>query len=123
EKAVTSRGIWPPCVGSVVLDKPPACLRASLLAEALLDHRDQAVECHVGMRALDVNDDRVAHRRAEHHQAHDRGAADAVAVLLDLDLRLDLTREFDELGACPCVKPTLVADADLAADRVQAAAS
>src|SRR5437762_11900195 len=75
------------------------------------------------MDALNVDDNRVAHRRAEHHQAHDRGAADLAAVLLDLDLRVDFAGEIDELGASPGVEPALVGDPDLPADRVQAAAS
>src|SRR5690242_19992168 len=60
EKAVTSRGIRPPCVGSVVLDKPPACLRASLLPKALLDERHQLRQRLVRAVALDVDDDAVA---------------------------------------------------------------
>src|SRR5947209_15200863 len=70
-----------------------------------------------------MDDDRVAHCRAQHHQAHDRSAADPVAVLLDLDLGIDLAGEVDELGAGPGVEPAHVGDLDLAADRVQAAAS
>src|SRR4051812_12310418 len=75
------------------------------------------------MQAADMDDDRVAHRRAEHHQPHDRSPADAIAVLLDLDHGVDLAGEIDELGAGPGVEPALVGDLDLAADRVQAAAS
>src|SRR5205823_99337 len=77
----------------------------------------------VGVEALDVDGDRVAHRSAEHHQAHDRCSADPVAVFLDLDLRVDLAGKIDELGARPGVKAALVGDLHLAADRVQAAAS
>ena len=66
-------------------------------------------ERFLGIVALDMDDDRVAHRRAEHHQAHDRGAADAVAVLLDLDRGVDLAGEVDELGAGPGMEPALVA--------------
>src|SRR2546423_7376028 len=75
------------------------------------------------MVALDVDDDHVAHRRAEHHQAHDRGPADAVAVLLDLDLGVDLAGEIDELRARPGVEPAWIGNRDLTADRRQAAAS
>src|SRR5438067_8594973 len=75
------------------------------------------------MIALDVDDDRIAHCRAEHHQAHDRRPADAVAVLLDLDLGIDLAGEIDEFGAGAGVKASNVADLDFAADRAQAAAS
>src|SRR5690348_5381766 len=70
-----------------------------------------------------MDGDAVAHRSAEHHQAHDRGAAHAVAVLLDLDLRVELACHCDELGARPCVQPASVGDRDLAANRGQAAAS
>src|SRR5437660_8415737 len=76
------------------------------------------------MVALDVDDDRIAHCRAEHHEAHNRGAADAVAVLFDLDFGVDLAGEIDELGARPRMEPALVGDRDLAADGpAQAAAS
>src|SRR5919112_1505543 len=70
-----------------------------------------------------MDNDRVAHRRAEHHQAHDRGSADAVAVLLDLDLGGDLAREIDELSACPRMEPAFVRNPNFPADRPQAAAS
>src|SRR5258708_3709526 len=70
-----------------------------------------------------MDGDAVAHRRAEHHQAHDRGAADAVAVLLDLDHGVDLTGEVDEFGAGPGVEPAHVGNFDFLTDRVQAAAS
>src|SRR3982751_4194837 len=67
------------------------------------------------MIAFDVDDDAVAHRGAEHHQAHDRGPADAVSVLLDLDLGVDLAGEVHELGARPRMEPALVGDRDLPA--------
>src|SRR3954470_9353551 len=70
-----------------------------------------------------MDDDRIAHCRPEHHQAHDRGRADLVAVLLDVDLGVDLTGEIDELGAGPGMQPALVGDPHLAADCAQAAAS
>src|SRR3954451_4789896 len=75
------------------------------------------------MGPLDMDGDRVAHRRAEHHQPHDRRPADAVAVLLDLDRGIDAAGEIDEFGARPRMKPACIADRDIAADRVQAAAS
>ena len=66
-----------------------------------------------------MDHDRVPHRRAEHHQAHDRGSADPVAVLLDLDHRVDFAGEVDELGARPGVEAALVLDPNLAADSVK----
>src|SRR5690349_9511523 len=75
------------------------------------------------MHAVDMDDDRVALRRAEHHQAHDRRAAHPVAVLLDVDRRVELSGEVDELGACPGVQTALVLDPDLLGDCRQAAAS
>src|SRR5438270_10997144 len=76
------------------------------------------------MIALDVDDDEIAHRRAKHHQAHDRGAADAVAVLLDFDLGVELAGEVDEFRARSRMEPALVGDLDLAAGgAAQAAAS
>src|SRR4051794_32421013 len=59
--------------------------RSSLFAEARLDQLDQSLERILGMRSGDMDGDRVAHRRAKHHEAHDRGAAHAVTILLDLD--------------------------------------
>src|SRR4029078_10956044 len=70
-----------------------------------------------------MDDDRVAFGGAEHHQAHDRCAADPVAVLLDLDRGIDFAGEVDELGARPGVEAALVLNSNLAASRGQAAAS
>src|SRR5690348_10722016 len=70
-----------------------------------------------------MNDDCVADPGAEHHQPHDRRAADLVPVLLDVDHGVDLARKVDELGAGPRMEPALVGDLDLAAGLVQAAAS
>src|SRR5690349_9642380 len=69
-----------------------------------------------------MDDDCVALRRSEHHQAHDRGPADLVSVLLDLDGAGELARKIDELRARPGVEPPLVGDLDLPRD-TQAAAS
>src|SRR6478672_4633376 len=71
-----------------------------------------------------MDDDAVTHRRTKHHQSHDRRSADAVSVLLDLDLGFaELCGEIDELGASPRMEPAFVGDLDLAAERRQAAAS
>src|SRR5688572_18462141 len=70
-----------------------------------------------------MDHDGVPDGGAEHHQPHDRGSADPVAVLLDLDLHVELTGEIDELGARPRMESALIGDLDLAADRRQAAAS
>src|SRR6478672_2235282 len=71
-----------------------------------------------------MDDDAVTHRRTKHHQSHDRRSADAVSVLLDLDLGFaELCGEIDELGASPRMEPAFVGDLDLAADSRQAAAS
>src|SRR5438270_63019 len=75
------------------------------------------------MIPIDVDQNAVAHCRAEHHQAHDRGPADTLAVLFDLDLGIDLAGEIDELRARPGVEAALVLDANLAAEFRQAAAS
>src|SRR5689334_6379188 len=76
------------------------------------------------MLAADVDHDRVAHRRAEHHQPHDRGAAHFMAIFLDFDGGVELAGQIDELGARPGVQPADIANTDLAADRAaQAAAS
>src|SRR5919112_3839541 len=70
-----------------------------------------------------MDDNRVAHRRPEHHQAHDGGSADPVAVLFDLDVGRDLAGEIDELRACPRMEPAFVRNPNFPADRRQAAAS
>src|SRR5438309_6097320 len=70
-----------------------------------------------------MDDDRIAHGGAEHHQAHDRCPADAVAVLLDFDRRAELGGKIDELGTRPRMQTALVRDRNLAEDRRQAAAS
>ena len=66
EKAVTWRGINPPRT-----DPRRASTSLSSAASA------SSPSTWMTMR--------VAHRGAQHHQAHDRRAADAVAVLFDLD--------------------------------------
>src|SRR5687768_6018261 len=70
-----------------------------------------------------MDGDLVAHRRAEHHQPHDRRAAHPVAVLIDLDRRRQLARHADEFRACPGVEAALVCNPDVALDCGQAAAS
>src|SRR4029079_3768439 len=93
-------------------------------AEALLDQRREFLQRLFGALAGHMDDDRIAHRRAEHHQPHDRGAAHFVTVLLDLDRRVDLAGQVDEFGARPGVKPAELTLFNLAADRAaQAAAS
>src|SRR5690349_10214275 len=83
----------------------------------------QPGQCLVSAVALNVDDDRVADRRAEHHQAHDRGPADSVTILFDLNRGIDLAGKIDELRARSRMEPALVGNRDLAADSRQAAAS
>src|SRR5687768_8369498 len=70
-----------------------------------------------------MDGDLIAHRRTEHHQPHDRRAADLVAILFHLDGRIELAGEVDELGAGAGVKASPVADPDGPREGVQAAAS
>src|SRR5690349_14925482 len=70
-----------------------------------------------------MDDHRIAHRGTEHHQAHDRRAADSVAVLLDFDLGVEFAGHVDEFSRGPRMETALVGDLDLAADGAQAAAS
>src|SRR5207237_3089006 len=63
-----------------------------------------------------MDDDAVAHRCSEHHQAHDRRAADAVAVLLDLDPGGKFAGHVDELRARSRMEPASVGDLDLSLD-------
>src|SRR5205823_12210061 len=95
----------------------------SVLPKPFFHQFDELRQRRVGFRAFDVNDDRIAHCGAEHHQSHDRGAADPMAVLLDLDHGVDLARHVDELGARPRMKPARVGDLDQATNCGQAAAS
>src|SRR5438067_4134422 len=97
EKEVTCRGTH-----SAVI--PDDARISSILAKPVLDQRQDDGESLLGALAGRVDRDRVAHRGAQHHQAHDRGAADPVAVLLDLDGRRQAAGAIDELGACPRVK-------------------
>src|SRR5690606_21614664 len=60
--------------------------------------------------------DRAAGAGGEHHQAHDRGAADAHPVLLDLDRGVEAADELDELGRGAGVQAALVDDRQLLAD-------
>src|SRR4051794_38044051 len=83
----------------------------------------KALQRSLGAVAIDMDDNRIAISSAEHHQAHDRGSAHAVPILLHLDLGVDLAGEVDELRARPCMEPALIGDRDLAASRRQAAAS
>src|SRR3954447_26997680 len=86
-----------------------------LLPESILDQRHQLRQRGIGLVAFDVEDHEVSLSGAEHHQAHDRGPADAVSVLLDLDLGVDLAGEVHELGARPRMESALVGDRDLPA--------
>src|SRR5215213_5552988 len=71
----------------------------SILPETVLDERNERVQRFLRAVSLGVDDNRVAHRRAEHHQPHDRSAADPAAVLLDLDRGGKAGSEGDEAGA------------------------
>src|SRR5205085_9314863 len=73
----------------------------------------------LGAFAFGADGDRVAHRGAEHHQAHDRGAADAAPVLLDLHDGALAGGHGDELGAGPRVEPAPVLHLDGAAGGAQ----
>src|SRR6185295_4238594 len=81
-----------------------------LLVEQRLDQGAEPLDGLLGAEAGGADRDRVAFRRAEHHQAHDRGAADLVAVLLHLDRGIDLGGDGDELGARPGMEAALVPD-------------
>src|SRR3954469_24999883 len=72
-----------------------------LFVEQRLDQSAEPVDRLLGAEAGGADRDRVALGRAKHHQAHDRSAADLVAVLLDLDRGVDLRGDGDELGAGP----------------------
>ena len=85
EKAVTSRGIY-----SSPNRSSTSVASFSSASSAFI--------------AGDVDDDGIALGGAEHHQAHDRRAADLVAVLFDLDGRIQAAGEIDELRAGPSVE-------------------
>jgi hypothetical protein len=73
----------------------------------------------VGAVAFGVDGDRVAHRRAEHHQAHDRGAADPAAVLLDLDRGGSWLARLTNLALARAWSPRLVGDLDRPANALK----
>src|SRR5688500_4429439 len=71
---------------TVSLENAVTCLgTASIFPESLFDQLRQLRQGRFRADSGDVDRDAVVHGRAEHHQAHDRGAADLVAVLFDLD--------------------------------------
>ena len=57
--------------------------------------------------------DRVARAGGQHHQAHDRRAADLDAVLLDMDRGVEAAGELDEFGRGACMQAALVDDRKL----------
>src|SRR5690606_2069051 len=69
------------------------------------------------LRAMRCDGDGAAGTGGQHHQPHDRGAADAHAVLLDHDRGVVAADELDEAGGSPGVQPALVDDGQLLADR------
>src|SRR4051794_599211 len=64
---------------------PPGMTATSLLAELVLDQPDERGHGFLGAVPLGPDEDRIAHRRPQHHQPHDRGAGDLRPVPLDLD--------------------------------------
>ena len=103
--------IW--LVAQALREKKHRRRERKFLAEAADDQRDQLGQAGVGLFAFDFDLDRVALGGAEHHQAEDRAAEGAVAVLADPDRRsLHRRRGADEAGARPCMEAALVDDFD-----------
>src|SRR6185369_8894019 len=74
--------------------QPVSCILAEL-------GRDQTLERVQGLGRLiaaGTDDDLAAGAGAEHHETHDRGAGDGLAVLQDGDLRVEFGGALHELG-------------------------
>ncbi len=71
---------------------------SSLLVKLCVHERGDGRECLGGLAAMGADVDCRAGARGEHHEAHDRRAADRLAVLGHLDFRIEFFNELDELG-------------------------
>src|SRR5258705_8497610 len=70
---------------------------SAFLAEARSDQLLESVDDFAGLRPAGGNADRIAGACRQHHQAHDRGAADLDAVLLDMDRGIESAGDLDQL--------------------------
>src|SRR5262249_1704175 len=102
-------GFWPPT------DEP------SLLIEAAADQIGQRGNGALRLGSTTRKLDRGAGTRRQHHQPHDRPPRNAVAVLANGDLGIELPSQLDEPRRGPGVQAALVANRDGAPDRVGAA--
>src|SRR5579863_1566790 len=103
--------------GSKVILLLPAGLprdRSVVLAEARIDQRGQRVDHCRSVIARRFDGDRGARRRREHHQAHDRRAADSFAAAHDPHVGVVFFDRLHELGGRARVQSFAVADIELA---------
>ena len=63
--------------------------KSVFLAEAVLDQGDQRIERYASLAAFRLDQDLMALAGREHHQPHDRGAADGVALARDAHLGIE----------------------------------
>src|ERR1700730_17452757 len=90
--------------------------RSILLAEARFDERRQSRDDFGGFLAGRLDGDGGAGRGGEHHQAHDRGAADNLAAAHDAHLGVEFLDRLDEAGGGARVQSFFIADGEHADD-------
>jgi hypothetical protein len=81
------------------------------------DQRLQRRHRLLGLGAFRRYADTGARAGGQHHQPHDRGAADRDTVLFDAHFRLEAADQLHEFGRGACMQPTLVDDLELANQR------
>src|SRR5690606_12608069 len=90
--------------------------RLDLLAEPGRDEFRQRGDGGLGIRPGCTDRDAAAGAGGQHHQPHDRGAADDDAVLLHFDRGIEAARDLHKLGGGAGVQPALVDDLQAARD-------
>src|SRR5919197_4827225 len=113
----------PLSIRSVPLPLAPAAMApvsVSLFIEAAGDELGEGVHRSGRLGALGAELDDAAGSCRQHHQPHDRDAGDARAVLVDLDLGVELLGKLDELGGGSGMESAAVADRHLAGLRRRA---
>ena len=89
---------------------PAASLRLLLFAELALDQGFQRIEHFGGLGTERLDRDGGAGAGGEHHQAHDRGAADLLAAALDPHLGVELLDRLHEFRRSAGVQAFLIDD-------------
>jgi len=92
-------------------------MRLLAFAEVVVDQTDERVHRRLGIITNGFDRDRSPFAGRQHHYAHNTFTVDAPTVALQPDFTLEGARQLRELGGSPGMKPQLVDDFDVLAQR------